>query len=280
MLGPAIVARTLTVERLFGKDPVPRQYNSRSDHHSKLCCWAVAVDMLMTSSPLHAHVAAGKVTIGVNHTMEDFKLGRKKDLDLVIARPSTSPSRTRVRSLTDLGGDLGVVLTDNERTQIESLPPATPRPVGSVLVALESKACMTEHGKSRPRLFDELNSSQQTIHGAADQAVAVGLALVNAADTFISPGRQRPGEPLRVNSHNQPGVTKSVVDKLRELPRRSAPGTDGFDALGILVVELHNDGSPVSVLQVPPAPLRSDSDHYDAMVLRAAALYDYRFAHI
>ena len=43
-------------------------------------------------------------------------------------------------------------------------------------------------------MFDELNSSQATIHGAADQAVAVGLAVVNIADRFISPGRQSPAD--------------------------------------------------------------------------------------
>ena len=64
------------------------QYHSRSDHHSKLCCWAIAFDLLATSSLLRQHVAEGKVCIGVNHTMVDFKTNRKKNLDLVIARPA------------------------------------------------------------------------------------------------------------------------------------------------------------------------------------------------
>ena len=114
-------------------------------------------------------------------------------------------------------------------------------------MALEAKACMTAHNKSEPRLYDELNSSQQTIHGAADQAIAVGLAMVNIADTFISPGRQKGGVDPVVTQHNQPAVTESVIEKLRELPRRTATGTEGFDALGIIVVDLRNDGSPVRV---------------------------------
>ena len=57
-------------------------------------------------------------------------------------------------------------------------------PVGSVLLALEAKACMTAHIKALPRLYDELNSSQLTVHGAADQAIAAGLAIVNIATAF------------------------------------------------------------------------------------------------
>src|SRR5207247_1591724 len=127
-------------------------------------------------------------------------------------------------------------------------------------------------------LFDELNSSQTTVHGAADHAVAVGLAVVNIAEEFISPGRQSQGQPVIVNRHNQPIATASLINKLRELPRRSSPGESGFDALGILVLSLKNDGSPVTVHEEPPAPQPGDPDTYAAMILRAASLYDYRFA--
>jgi hypothetical protein len=275
--GPEIIARTLSEPRPIGPSKTMWQYHSRSDHHSKLSCWAIAFDMLSTSSLLRQHVAAGKVTIGVNHEMVDFKSRRKKNLDLVIARPSDAPTSTRPATLAELADGIGVILSAEERAVFQALPPVDKLPVGAVLVALEAKACMTAHSKSRPRLYDELNSSQQTIHGAADQAVAIGLAMINIAPTFVSPGRQKEGDPV-VTEHNQPAVTESVIRKLRELPRRTAPGTDGFDALGILVVDLRNDGTPVQIHTDPPAPQPGDQDTYAEMVMRAATLYDYRFA--
>lgn len=279
MNGPEIITRTLSGVRPFGPSKQQFQYHSRSDHHSKLCCWAIAFDLLATSSLLRQHVADGKVCIGVNHTMVDFKTSRKKDLDLVIAKPAVDyPVAKNTVTLAEIGESIGVVLTAEQQAAFAALPSIERQPVGSVLVALEAKAAATEHKKSESRMFDELNSSQVTIHGAADQAVAVGLAVVNIAETFISPGRQGPGHAIVVNQHNQPGATESLVAKLRELPRRTAPGESGFDALGIMVIVMVNDGSPVTVHTGPPAPQPGDQDTYAAMVMRAASLYDYRFS--
>jgi hypothetical protein len=281
MHGPEIIARTLSVRRPFGPSKQMFQYHSRSDHHSKLCCWAIAFDLLSTSSLLRKHVAEAKVCIGVNHTMVDFKTSRKKDLDLVIARPATEEHiEKNVITLLDIGESIGVELTDTERAEFLALPSVERRIVGSVLVALEAKAAATEHKKSESRMFDELNSSQATIHGAADQAVAVGLAVVNISDTFLSPGRQAGSTTPVVNTHKQPAATESLIAKLRELPRRSGPGETGFDALGIMVVRLANDGTPVTIHTGAPAPQPGEPDTYAAMVLRAASLYDYRFSAI
>jgi hypothetical protein len=275
--GPDIIARTLSASRPVGPSRAMWQYHSRSDHHSKLACWAIAFDLLSTSSLLRQHVGEGKVTIGVNHEMVDFKLSRKKNLDLVIARPSDEPAQTKPTTLAEIAEGTGIVLSDEDRAEFEALPEVEKLPVGSVLMALEAKACMTAHNKSEPRLYDELNSSQQTIHGAADQAIAVGLAIVNIADTFISPGLQKENADPVITQHNQPAVTLGVIEKLRELPRRTATGTEGFDAFGIVVVELRNDGTPVRMLTGSPAPEPSEQDTYANMVMRAANLYDYRF---
>jgi hypothetical protein len=256
------------------------QYHSRSDHHSKVACWAIAFDLLATSALLRSHARAGKITIGVNHEMIDFKLGRKKNLDLVIARPANNAAVPNPTSLADFGARWGVILSDQEEREFGALPGITRLPVSVVLVALEAKACMTEHGKSEPRLFDELNSSQQTVHGAADQAVAAGLAMINIAERFVSPGRQLEGREQRVTHHTQPAVTASAIAKVRELPRRTAPGTDGFDALGIIVIDLKNDGSPVTIYDGVPAPQVGELDTYEAMVMRTANLYDFRFSSI
>ena len=54
-------------------------------------------------------------------------------------------------------------------------------------MALEAKACMTAHQRALPRLYDELNSSHLTVHGATDQAIAAGFAMVNIAGQYLSP---------------------------------------------------------------------------------------------
>jgi len=51
---------------------------------------------------------------------------------------------------------------------------------------MEAKACMTAHQRALPRLYDELNSSHLTVHGAADHAIAAGFVMVNAATKFLS----------------------------------------------------------------------------------------------
>ena len=58
---------------------------------------------------------------------------------------------------------------------------------------------MTAFSKSYPRLYDEFNSSHAVIHGASNRALAVGLAIINVADEFVSPVGKR-------NRHNQPAT--------------------------------------------------------------------------
>jgi hypothetical protein len=149
-----------------------------------------------------------------------------------------------------------------------------------VLVALEAKAAMTAHNKAQPRLYDELNSSHLTIHGASAQALAVGLVMVNASPAFVSPGLQRPGSAPVVSQHNQPAAAQGIVDKVKEIPRRTGSQQHGFDGLGIVVIDSANDGTPVRVVNAPPAPLPGEIFFYDDMVTRIANEYDTRFASI
>src|SRR4051812_8165940 len=145
------------------------QYHSQSDRHSKAACWAVAFDLLRHSSLVRKHVADEKVVFGVNHSMVDFKTNRPKKLDLVIARPATSPPAQSSDTLLTLAERWHLQLTKHERALLADLPTARVAPVGSVLVALEAKAAMTAHTKALPRLYDELNSSHVTVHGASEQ---------------------------------------------------------------------------------------------------------------
>ncbi|HWA66693.1 MAG TPA: hypothetical protein VG899_10045 [Mycobacteriales bacterium] len=282
MNGPAILARFLTEPGPPDKYGNRWQYHSRSDRHSKVGCWGVALDLLATSSLLRRHVEAGKVILGVNHTMTDFATSRKKDLDLVIARPAGDVD-VRARTFASLADQYGIVLTDLERGVLDALPRFPVGPAGAVLVALEAKACMTAHVKSLPRLYDELNSSHLCVHGASRQALAIGYVQINNADEFISPvlnNRALDGGAPEITRHRQPADSVRVLTKVAEIPRRSASSEVGFDGIGVTLLELRNDGSPVEIVERPPAPPPGDSFHYASMIVRMANEYDTTFANI
>jgi hypothetical protein len=283
--GPDIVARSLSVPGVDDKYGNQWQYHSRSDRHSKIACWAVFFDLLQNSSLLQSHVRNDKVIFGVNHTMADFKNRRDKNLDLVIARPGTAEVTplTRGKTLTTLADYYGVLLTPAEQKRLDALPEAVGGSVGSVLVALEAKAAMTAHQRARPRLYDELNSSHLTVHGASDHAAAAAFVMVNVSPQFLSSDMNKfplSSHPPVVNEEPQPKSAQGIIDKIGEMPRRSRPGEEGFDAIGIVLVECRNDGSPITIHTGPPAPGPTDDFHYDQMVRRLGHIYDSRFATI
>lgn len=283
MFGPQLLADSL-VPRPY-KHGNTWQYHSRSDHHSKVACWGLLFDLLSNCALLREHASKGLVGYGLNHEMSDFKTGRKKNLDLVVCRPrgerpiSGPPAPT----FEDQAMDIGIVLSPEGRSELARLPRLDELPVGAVHVALEAKACMTAFGKARPRLYDELNSSHLAIHGNSPHTIAAGLAMVNAAATFVSPGlndRDLASSSVTVSRHNQPRDAASVVAKLRELPRRSRDGEEGYDAFAILLVDCPNDGTPVQVVSDFPAPQPGDIDHYEMAVHRLAQLYEQKYRHI
>jgi hypothetical protein len=284
MFGPRLLARTLSSPVRVGKKSSERwQYHSRSDRHSKAACWGTLFDLMMTSRLLAEHVAAGRVGFGINHEMRDFRQNRKKDLDLVLCTPAQTSSTGRTfESLADL---YQFELSDGERAALRGLPVLREARVASVLIALEAKACMTAHVKAIPRLYDELNSSQQTIHGASEMVIAGGFVMVNTAPFFVSPGRvgycPKCGHRVSpVNRHKQPEDAARVIEKVKQLPRRASVKEEGFDALAIVAVECRNDGSPVTLVEGPPAPAQGDILEYNQMIARLAHLYEARFPRI
>lgn len=282
MHGPGILARFLEQPGPADKYGNRWQYHSRSDRHSKVGSWGVALDLLNHSALLRRHAQDGTVVLGVNHTMTDFATGRKKDLDLVIARPAT-PVPPGAKTFADLAKQYGVPLDEQEQVLVRALPTISIGAVGAVLVALEAKACMTAHVKSLPRLYDELNSSHLCVHGASRQALAIGYVQVNAADEFLSPvvnNRATAVADAIVTKHRQPADTLRVIKKVAEIPRRSNSSESGFDGVGITVLRLRNDGGDVRIVDGPPAPQPGDSFHYDSMIVRMANEYDTTFAKI
>ncbi|MCV7199966.1 hypothetical protein [Mycobacterium angelicum] len=283
MRGPEVIARTMSIPQPMGASGVEWQYHSRSDRHSKVACWAVMFDLLNTSSLLREHVAAGKVSLAINRQMNNFQTGQRKNLDLVVARATGGDTGAAV-SLDELAARYAIQLDESDRSALSALPESPIGAAGStVLVALEAKACMTKHAGAGPRLFDELSSSHSTVHGDNNNALAVGFAMVNYADRFASPvGATNRNGPHTYSRHNQPAATEAVIRKLREINRRSGPhsGQAGFDAFGIIVVELENDGSPMRIVTEPPAPQPDNDFFYDRMIVRTAHLYDANFSHV
>lgn len=281
MHGPQILASSMTIPQPRGPSREPWQYHSRSDLHSKVACWGVLFDMLRASALLRRHAEGGKVIFGVNFEMRDYETGRKKNLDLVVARGSAGTGGA-TKTLADLARQWTVELTPSQASELEGLPAITEGDVtgSAVLVALEAKAAMTAHIKALPRLYDELNSSHLTVHGASAHALAVGLVMVNLADSFISPGRQALPARDKASKHRQPADAEMVVAKMMELPRRTGSSGNGFDGLGIVVVRAANDGAPVELVATPPAPSPGEIFYYDDMLSRIANEYDARFAAI
>lgn len=281
MHGPEILVASMSKPQPRGKSQERWQYHSRSDLHSKVACWGVFFDLLRTSALLAEHARSGKVIFGVNFEMRDYATGRKKDLDLVIARPNGDAARGK-RTLVDCAKQWNVILNDPQKAELEALPVIVEGGLtaSGVLVALEAKATMTAHSKAAPRLYDELNSSHLTIHGASNQALAVGLAMVNESDTFISPERQHGSSRSVISEHLQPRDAERIIRKVEEIPRRSSPNAHGFDGLAIVVVRAPNDGTPVQLIARSPAPQPGDVFYYDDMLSRVANEYDTRFAAI
>jgi hypothetical protein len=208
--------------------------------------------------------------------MHDFAHDRKKNLDLVLCTPGGEPTGL---TLVDMVADYGIELTASELDELGRLPILRRAPVGSPLMALEAKACMTAHQRALPRLYDELNSSHLTVHGASEQAIAVGFTMVNVAERYLSPDlnkRNRPTDP-EWSAHRQPRDASLAINKIKQLPRRAKPGDVGYDALAIVVVDFPNDGSPVRLIEREPAPQAGEIYHYDSMISRLSATYATRF---
>jgi hypothetical protein len=217
--------------------------------------------------------------------MVDHATQRSKNLDLVIARPAESkkPAKRTFRSLV---AEYEIDLLPAEVAALEALPDIAVAPVGAVLVALEAKAAMTSHIKALPRLYDELNSAHQAVHGASARALAIAYVQINAAKEFASPTDPANARTLasldeaQLSRHDQPKAVERVLEKVRELPRRSQHMDAGYDGIGVTVLDIKNLGERVRVVTEMPAPQPGDSFEYSQMITRMANEYDTNFARI
>ena len=129
------------------------QYHPRSDHHSKVACWGLCLDLLIHCSLLRSHAEHGLVGFGLKMRCGTSRR-EKKNLDLVICRPRSEPTKNsrKRRTFSERGSEIGVVMNPSAQESAAALPVLHEFPVGAVHLAVEAKACMTAFAKARPRL--------------------------------------------------------------------------------------------------------------------------------
>lgn len=228
------------------------RYHPRSDEHSKKLCRLVLDDLIVACPLLYEHLTAGIVVAGINASMT-FLNGKTKTLDLAIGTPVDAATP--------------VLLVD----------PTVPIRLKHLRMGCEAKQCMTEHSKTKPRIFDELSSSHEIVHQGDRLAIAAGIVVVNFADQYASPTRQTSGDgPLIVSEHRQPDVTKSMVDHLNGLIMRSTIDGVGFDAFSTVVIDCDNT-SLCKLHTNVPAPQPGDVHHYSTFINSISNAYVERF---
>ena len=132
MDGPSILVTSLSVPRVRDRQGRVWQYHSRSDLHSKVACWGALFDLLEQSALLRAHAGQGRVIFGVNFEMRDFATGRRKKLDLVVARPAGELG-SAPKTLGSLASDWDVALDSVQESRLAGLPVLQEGVVGAVL---------------------------------------------------------------------------------------------------------------------------------------------------
>lgn len=255
MLAPEKFAEWMSayrhVDRRFGH---VYRYHSRSDAHSVALCTFILEDLVAACAAIRARTATGELVYGTNVRFT-WPSGKSKTLDLAIGpadQPSTAP------------------------TPPENIRKAIPT---DVLIACEAKTVMTEHGKSQPRVYDELSSSHEIVHQGRPDAIAAGVTVINIAETFVSPLRQSANTPLVVTHHRQPAAAANMIHHLRGLPIRDTVGSVGFDAYATIVIESDNL-TDARLWTAPPAPQPGDRDHYETFLDRICRFFTERLGSV
>jgi hypothetical protein len=231
-------------------------------------------DLLAECDAIRKRAAEGRVGFGINHVM----VGPiNKTLDLVITVVKPKRRRARHRTFADLVEEYEVVLEEEDRAQLEKLPlveEERAEDVSEVAVAMEAKACMTEHVKSLPRLHAEILATGYLAKYAAPHCISVSYSLVNAAKTFKTPS----GDGQQTNLHTQPADARRVVAMLSTaIPQVKAGERFGYDVVGVTVIDCRNDGTPVRLVTKPPAPSTQDHVHYERMIQSICGSYRAKF---
>jgi hypothetical protein len=232
-------------------------YHPRSDAHSIALCNFVLDDLLDTCQLLREQAERGEIAYGINIRFKWPSTSKSKTLDLAIGTPADHAFKPFL-------GQRRIAKVDH---------------LADVFFSCEAKSVMTEHNKSKPRVYDELSSSYGIVHQGTQEAIAAGITVVNVANTFISPLRQRTSELIHISQHKQPAAAASVVEHLRGLPIRQNVGEVGFDAYATIIVDCNNQG-PAHLWTAFPAPQPGERDYYETFLSQICHAYTERFSNI
>jgi hypothetical protein len=230
-------------------------------------------DLLLECDALRNAALLNRIGFGINHVLVGTI---NKTLDLVLTRLPASRKPASRRTFSDLANDYMIELNSTERAALDSLPTLEQDlkdDINEVALALEAKACMTEHIKSLPRLHAEILATGYLAKKAVPRCILASYSLVNAATHFVTPSGKG-----KTNQHTQPNDTEQVVRMLTHaIPRVNDSRDFGFDAVGVTVLDCRNDGSPVSVLDRAPSPPANAPVNYERMIASLCSEYRARF---
>jgi len=229
------------------------RYHPRSNAHSIALCTEIWRDLMAACPVLRSHAESGRAICAIDVRYRWPSTGKVKTLDLAVGPPLELSAGT------------------------PSPQPVLRAALSDVYLSCEAKSVMTEHGKSKPRVYDELSSSHEIVHQGRQDAIATGITVVNIAPMFVSPLRQNSRKSVRVSHHKQPDAAEAMIRHLRGLPIRDVPGEVGFDAYATVVVDCDNQ-TDCTLVEAPPAPQPGDSDHYETFLGRISRAYAERFA--
>lgn len=224
-------------------------YHPRSNAHGRALCGFVLDDLLATCARIVQDAADGRIVYDVE---KKIIVGSSEwNIDLVLGPPPAG------------------VTTEVSARGIQRLSPAT------ILIAIEAKTIMTEHGKARRNRQRDLDSFHQFVHRYDPNTVAAALTVVNIAESFKSP--LRPGVSIHRNVRN---LVQETMALLRALPMRSGVGdANGLEANGGIVVSHDNVLlQATQLIATAPAPQVGDPLHYDAFLRRICDRYTQRWS--
>ncbi len=228
------------------------RYHPRSDAHSQRLCEFVLDDILSCCSLLREHVEKNIVAWGINANAL-FPNNKTKTLDLAIGE-ATDP----------------VLVSDTRSPRRVSMD--------KIRLACEAKQCMTEHSKTKPRIFDELSSSHEIVHQGIPGAISCGIVVVNISREYASPTRQAKARgPLIMTAHRQPAAAEGIINHLKGLTMRKDGKGVGFDAFAVIVIDCDNLGECRLHLD-PPAPEPGSPHHYEMFLKMISDAYTSRFS--
>jgi len=226
-VAPAELARYLTEHR----------YHPRSSKHGDAMCEFVLRDLDANCSALSALASKGTIVYQTNYTVNEGTPS-KWTIDLVLG-----PRK---------GG------LDLEGAYIARDDPL------EVWIAIDAKAIMTEHGKTRRNRQRDLNSMAEILHRMNPTPITGAYVAINMSSEFRSPLRNA------ITPHrNIERIVAETIPLMTEILEDEESRHPGLDAIGVTVLDYSNEPrSRCRVIEAQPAPDRNSPLHYDNFIAR------------